>query len=167
MSGDEEGLTVRGFFDQIVPLKNPPGHGYPRHVPEWGWGHAKSLLMAGDWYAVAFLSPIKPGDRPVRIEAPLWQALDFNLRDGTVFGPGIHYSGVHFYEAGTGPSAQRALSKEEAKASYEKHIKDVFAAKRRTTTIREDEAWAMAAGVPRERQRALREASRAVAENYD
>ncbi len=161
MNDDNDGLTVRKFLELLIPPEDPaplfPG------PYDWNWcrDRARSLLRAGDWYAVAFLSPIKPGDRPVRIEAPLWPALDFNLGADTVFAPGIHYSGVRFYEAGTAPDAQRALSEEEAKASYEKHIKDVFAAKRRTTHITEDEAWATAAGVPRSLQRALREASRA------
>ncbi len=58
----------------------------------------RGLLEDGIWYAMGFLSPIKPGDRPVRIEAPLWRSLDFDLGDGTVSGPGIHYSGVRFFE---------------------------------------------------------------------
>ena len=58
----------------------------------------RGLLEDGIWYAMGFLSPIKPSDRPVRIEAPLWSVLDFDLGDGTVSGPGIHYSGVRFFE---------------------------------------------------------------------
>ena len=44
----------------------------------------RGLLEDGIWYAMGLLSPIKPGDRPVRIEAPLWRSLDFDLGDGRV-----------------------------------------------------------------------------------
>ena len=161
MSYDDNGLTAREFFEQLTPPEEDAPLFPGRQDPEWYRERARSLLLAGEWYAMGFLSPLRPDAKYVRVPSPLWHALDIHLYDSTIFGPGIHYSGVRFYEAGTAPDAQRALSEEEAKASYEQHIKDVFVAKRRTTHITEDEAWAKAAGVPRSLQRALRDASRA------
>ena len=156
---DDDGLTAREFLEQFVPLYERASLFPGPQRPEWYRPHALKALRSGEWYATGFLLPLKPPGDLVRIEASLWPALDFHLYDGTVFGSGIEYSGVRFFEHK--PEPKKTIADESACLKHlvelMKNRKRLEKEKCRTAALEEfkglsgkgfDRAWIEAAAKP-------------------
>ena len=160
MSGDDDGLTAREFFNQLLlpdfpgGLKDPKWLSLqPQRAAFWRLtADGFKRLKAGDWYGEGILLPRQSGSKPERIEARLWDALNIHLYNGTVYGHSIEYAGVLFYE--NRPEPKKTIAGE---FSCQKYLVDLMKAKKlqskpdyRTTALEEfpglsrkgfDRAW--------------------------